>query len=78
MRTVRRGATAHPRAPGGGLAAANVNVDAAVDLSDPVYLLNNLFLGGPEPAPPFPSCGRSDLPVDEELGCDEEPPSCQA
>ena len=30
----------------------NVNGDGRIDITDPVYLLNFLFLGGPEPVGP--------------------------
>ena len=58
------------------LATANVNGDDAVDVSDPTYLLNHLFGGGPAPAEPFPACGTSAFPEDEELGCDAPPEDC--
>ncbi len=34
------------------LDAADINDDGFVDLSDPIYLLSFLYLGGPEPPPP--------------------------
>jgi len=44
---------------------------AFVDIADPVFLLNHLFLGGPKPVAPFPECGTSVFEADEELGCEE-------
>ena len=73
------------RLPGSGcLAVANVHAhanaptfDTKVDLSDAVYLLNFLFLGGPPPGPPFPDCGAGSVPSDAEM-CDTPPESCGA
>ena len=44
--------------------------------SDPVFLLNFLFAGGPPLSEPFPDCGPGTLPADEELGC-ANPPNCR-
>lgn len=43
-----------------------------VDISDPVYTLNFLFLGGPGPKPPNPNEPCALEPVDSPtfLGCD--------
>lgn len=50
--------------PGGYLCerAADVNDSNVVDVSDAVILLTYLFLGGAEPAAPFPSCGPDTTP----------------
>jgi hypothetical protein len=42
-----------------------------VDLSDPISLLEFLFLGGPSPPDPFGSCGHD--PAGEALGCTSFP-----
>jgi len=43
----------------------DVNGDQAIDISDAVYLMNFLYLGGPEPAPlacePFESVKNGDI-----------------
>ena len=50
------------------LDAADVNDDGAVDLADPISLLNFGFGGnGPPPAAPFPDCGPD--PTDDALDC---------
>lgn len=54
----------------------NGNGDPAADISDPVYLLSHLFLGGPRPAAPSPDCGADELP-DVILGCETTPESCE-
>ena len=35
----------------------DTNDDGLTDVSDPIYLLNYLYLGGPPPATPYPHCG---------------------
>ncbi len=35
----------------------DANHDFRIDISDPIYLLNHLFLGGDSPPAPFPDCG---------------------
>ncbi len=45
-----------------------------VDIADPTYLLNHLFLGGTAPPLPFRDCGTSGFETDARLGCEE--PSC--
>jgi len=40
-------------------AAYDSNADDIVDISDAVYTLSYLFLGGPPPPEPFPGCGTS-------------------
>ena len=42
-----------------------------IDLSDIIYLTNYLFRSGPEPAPPFPSCGTV-----EGANCNEATGGC--
>jgi hypothetical protein len=46
---------------------ADTNDTGAIDLTDAVYLLSYLFLGGPAPAEPFPACGPD--PTIGELTC---------
>ncbi len=61
-------------APEPGCAAAlNTNADEAINVADPVFLLNFLFAGGPRISAPFPDCGP--LPPDEKLAC-ADPPDC--
>ncbi len=50
-------------------AAADVNGDGAVNLSDPVSLLHYLFLGGEAPPEPSANCGRAAAGI---LGCESE------
>ncbi|MEM7233678.1 MAG: spondin domain-containing protein, partial [Planctomycetota bacterium] len=49
--------------------AADVNDSGVIDISDPIWLLNFLFLDGPRPPSPFGECGV-DLTADE-LTCSE-------
>jgi hypothetical protein len=49
----------------------HTNADDTCNITDAVYLLNDLFLGGPPPEPPFPTC--SPEPTSDELGCEEFP-----
>jgi hypothetical protein len=60
------------------LAACDANGDgeAVGQVSDAIYMLNYLFLGGPPPVPPFPGCGPGFLETDANLGCDAESASC--
>ena len=44
------------------LAAADVNGDGAVDVADPITLLNFGLLGGAPPPAPFPDCGSDPEP----------------
>ncbi len=55
----------------GCLAATNADGVGAVNITDPIYLLTHLFLGGPALVEPFPDCGTSDLEADANLGCEE-------
>ena len=49
------------------LDAADSDDNGALEITDAVYLLNSLFLGGPAPAQPFPSCGLDS--TTDELTC---------
>jgi hypothetical protein len=49
-------------------AAADADGNDAVNLTDPVYVLEFIFRGGPPPPAPFPSAGPS--PAGMTLGCD--------
>lgn len=40
-------------------AAADVNDDESINMTDGIYQLNFLFLGGRRPAAPFPGCGAA-------------------
>jgi hypothetical protein len=51
------------------LDAADSNDVARVDISDPIFILHYLFMGGPEPPPPFPDPG-ADLSPQTSLGCE--------
>ena len=55
----------------GCVAATNTDGAGVVNITDPIYLLTHLFLGGPPPVDPFPACGTSDLAADAALGCVE-------
>ena len=46
----------------------DANNDANVNLPDTQFILNFLFLGGPSPKPPFPSCGNGELATDVPYG----------
>lgn len=59
------------------MAAANVDGAGEASITDPIYLLTHLFLGGPPPAEPFPDCGPGTLEVDQDLGCRMPPQSCR-
>ena len=59
------------------IAATNINGDEGVDLSDPVALLNHLFAGTAAPLAPFPECGLSNRAIDQELGCQAPPETCE-
>ena len=50
-------------------AAADSSGQGDVNLTSGVYTLNFLFLGGAPPPAPFATCGPSDRPSDERLGC---------
>jgi L-ascorbate metabolism protein UlaG (beta-lactamase superfamily) len=47
--------------------AADVDDDGASNITDPIYLLNFLFTGGPDPAAPGGACGPD--PTPDDLGC---------
>jgi len=44
-------------------------------VTDPVYLLDYGFQGGPAPPPPFPECGPAEQPA-YGLDC-ADPPDCR-
>ena len=48
--------------------AADVNDDGAIDIADPVVILNWLFSSGPDPVAPFPNCGVD--PTSDGFACD--------
>ena len=55
--------------------AADADDNGAINLTDAVYTLNFLFLGGTEiPEPAGAECGVD--PTEDELGC-ANPPNCQ-
>ena len=49
------------------LSTLDTNDDAALDITDPVTLLDHLFRGGAPPAPPVEACGPD--PTADEIGC---------
>ena len=54
------------------LDAADANDDGGVDVADPIYLLNWLWLGGPPPPSPMPGCGPD--PTLDLINCVSFPP----
>lgn len=44
--------------------ALDVDDSGTIEISDPIYLLRYLFLGGPPPPPPFPEPGLDPTPED--------------
>jgi len=58
------------------LAAADSTGNRALDLSDSVFLLNYLFIGGDAPPAPFPGCGALEM-AEDDLPC-ESADSCGA
>ena len=52
--------------------AADVNDSGSLDITDGIFSLSFLFLGGPPPAPPFPECGIDAVTPFDELTCVEE------
>jgi hypothetical protein len=52
--------------------SADVDDTGVLDVTDGVYLLLHLFLGGPAPGEPFRSCGVD--PTEDDLGCASFPP----
>jgi hypothetical protein len=50
------------------LDAADGNDDGALGLTDAIYVLSHLFLGGPAPPPPFPAPGAD--PTPDGLDCE--------
>ncbi len=52
------------------LEAADVDDNGFIDMTDPVYLLGYIFMGGPPPAAPYPSRGSNPFAgSDSDLGC---------
>jgi hypothetical protein len=60
-------------------AACDVNGDGAFHgvITDPIFLLNHSFLGGPPPPRPYPTCGFGTGAGDLVLGCEDAPDACQ-
>ena len=55
--------------------AWDINDDGSIDISDPIYLLYHLFLGGPAVPPPTgEACGLD--PTDDSLSCTEVYETC--
>ena len=54
----------------GCLAACDAEANGSLGITDALRILRHSFLGIGEPDAPFPECVTSDLPSDEELGCD--------
>ncbi len=54
--------------------SADADANGRLEITDAIYILNYLFLGGPEPPPPFPDCGQ--VPSGDPLPC-EAFPACQ-
>jgi hypothetical protein len=48
--------------------STDVNDDGKVDISDPIYLMSYLFLGGRPPDLPFPLAGMD--PTADPLDCE--------
>jgi hypothetical protein len=53
------------------LDAMDVDSTGELDLTDPIYLLNFSFLGGPRPPQPFPECNVTLDPAKDPLGCEK-------
>ena len=51
---------------------ADVDDSGGIEISDPIYLLDHLFLGGPPPEAPYPDCGED--PTPDALDCSS--PAC--
>ena len=54
--------------------STNSDDNANLEVTDAVFLLDHLFLGGPSPEPPFPTCGLE--PTPDNLTCESFKP-CQ-
>ena len=52
--------------------AADINDDGILDVSDPVYTIFHLYLGGTQPPPPFSSGAGQDPTFHDNLGCEEQ------
>lgn len=60
------------------LAACDANGQGGLQaVTDAIYLLRYVFLGGPPPAPPFPQCGVGALETDEAVDCDQAAETCR-
>ena len=58
--------------------ACDANGDGSTGgVSDAIHLLRYLFLQGPSPVPPFPSCGAPILATDAGLGCETASRACR-
>ena len=51
--------------------AADIDNNSAIDLSDAIYVLNYLFIGGRTPPAPFEECGEDT--DEDELACESYP-----
>jgi hypothetical protein len=58
-------------------ASADADGSAAVNVTDPIYLLTHLFASGPPPQEPYPDCGLGTSPGDATLGCAAPPAVCE-
>jgi hypothetical protein len=68
---------AEPPPPGvGPFIRGDMDGSGVPELTEAVFLFNHLFLGGPEPVPPFPGCGSSDVDSDVALGCETATTNC--
>ena len=65
-----------PPPPGALFRRGDSDGNGNMDITDGIYLLDFMFLGGPEPPPPFPDCGPD--PTIDELTCDTFPPCLEA
>ena len=61
----------------GCIAVTNADGAGDVGITDPIYLLTHLFLGGPALPKPYPECGTSTNESDQALGCERPPESCR-
>ena len=55
--------------------AMDTNDDGILDISDPIFSLAYMFLGGPEPALPGVECGTD--PTKDTLGCEDYLPCAE-
>ena len=54
--------------------AADADDSGEVVITDGIYILNYLFLGGPSPRPPFPECDAET--GDDALSCEQYAGDC--